>query len=275
MIKINLLPKSIYERMVVRNMAILFGVLVVAVIVIAIVYTRLFLVPMVQAKEQDAAAAEDLERQVVAIEKERDEWKAKLPPIQQKLDFIKNVLDYNKKYPKLFEDVAKWTYEKVAYTAMSSDGAQITMTARASSLDDIGRFLLNMYRATDLFTEVTISGVPGYPIGSTEAGGAQVQNIGLGPYGGGGPEANLAGIGAIAYGVRQGPQPRYIGFTVTCKLRTPIVPPAFAGTAATTGAAGQPGAPMPMPQAMPPPGAGPAYPPGTAPAPGGGPGQLP
>jgi len=283
MIKINLLPKSIYERRIVKNTAVLFGVLVVAVVAIGIVYTHLFLVPMVQAQEQDAAAAEDIERQVVAIEKERDEWKAKVPAIQQKLDFIRNVLEYNKKYPKLFEDVARWTYEKVAYTDMASDGAQVSMTARATSLDDIGRFLLNMYRATALFTEVTISGVPGYPIGSGDTSGAQVQNIGLGAWGGGGPEGNLAGIGAIAFGVQQGPRARYIGFTVNCKLRTPIAAPAFAGMAAATGIPGQPGVQAPMAQPMPPPGGppmsppggAPMPPPGIAPPPGGRPGEMP
>jgi Tfp pilus assembly protein PilN len=261
MIKINLLPASINERRIVKNTAILFGVLVVAVVAVGMLYTYLFLIPKVQAEEELAVRTEALEQEVLGIEKQRDEWKAKIPPIRQKLDFINNVLDYNQRFPKLYEDVARWTYEKIAYTDMTSDGIQVSMSARARSLDDVGRFLLNMYQATDLFTEVVISGVPGYPMDS--GGASQVQNFGPGGWAGGGPQANLAGIEAISTGVQQGPQTRYIGFTVNCRLRTPIVAPVFGAGAATAGVPGTPG--------MPPPGGGPGMMPSTGPMPPGGP----
>lgn len=236
MIKINLLPRTINERRAVKNTAILFGALVVAVVLIGVLYTQLFLIPQVQAEELLATQTEALEKEVVKIEADtKDVRESKIPPIQQKLDFIKGVLDYNLKYPKLYQDIAKWTYEKVGYAALTCDGTQVTMAAHARSLDDLGRFLLNMYRATDLFTEVTISGVPGYSTGAGNSGNSGFQAPGIS--GGGGPQANLAGIEAIASGVQNSPAVRGIGFGVSCKLKTPIVAPAFAGAQAA-GAAG-------------------------------------
>lgn len=241
MIKINLLPKSINERRAVKNTAILFGALVVAVVLIGVLYTQLFLIPQVQAEEQLATQTEALEKEVLKIEADtKDVRDSKIPPIQQKLDFIKGVLDYNLKYPKLYQDIAKWTYEKISYMGMGCDGTQVVMSARAKSLDDLGRFLLNMYRATDLFTEVTISGVPGYQSGASNSGNGGFQAPGIS--GGGGPQANLAGIEAITSGVQNGPAARFIGFGVNCKLKNPIVAPAFAGAQAA-GAAGTPGSP--------------------------------
>lgn len=255
MMKINLLPRTINERKVVRNTAILFGVLVVAVIAIGIAYTQVFMVPQVQKMELDAQTAEALKKEVEGIEAECKTWQDKAIPVKTKLDFISNVLAYNVKYPRLYEDVAKWTYEKISYTGLSCDGTQVALSARAKNLDDLGRFLLNMYRATDLFSEVTISGVPGYPMGASQPGGGQQPAaIGPGPMGmGGGPAANMAGMGAITTGVQMSPGTRYIDFTVNCKLKTPIAAPAFSGgAAAAAGAPGaQPGVPGPAMQSPP------------------------
>lgn len=256
MIKINLLPRTINEKKVIKNTAVLFGVLVVMVAMIGVLYTQLFLVPQVQAEEQLATQTEALEQEVLGIEKQVADWKDnKIPPVQKKLTFIKDVLDYNLKYPKLYEEIAKWTYEKVAYMGMGCDGTQVTIAARTKSLDDLGRFLLNMYRATDLFTEVTISGVPGYPTaGRGGGGGYDMQAM---PGGGGGPEANLSGIGAISTGVQNAPADGYMGFMVNCKLKTPITAPAFGGAQAAPGTPGASSAPVAAPglspgQPMPP-----------------------
>lgn len=263
MIKINLLPKSINEKKIVKNTAILFAVLVVLILAGGVGYTQMVLVPQVQAEEQLATETEALEKEVVAIEGERDAWTAKIPPIKSKLDFINNVLEYNKKYPKLYEDIAKWTYEKVSLTGLACDGTQVSMTARARSLDDLGRYLLNMYRATDLFTEVTISGVPGYPAGASSFGGGITLPQGS-P--GSGPQANLAGMPAIAESVLSGPIARYLNFTVSCKLRTPITAPTFSGGTSATADGTAGGNAGGYPGTMPPPG---MDAPGLGPAPGG------
>lgn len=268
MIKINLLPRIINEKKAVRNTAILFGVLLVATIAAGMTYnSRLH--AAVMDMEQQASAAEAWKQRVEAIKTETTNVQGQTKPIQQKVDFITAVLDYNGKYPKLFEEIAKWTYEKVQYTSMQSDGKVVRMQMRVKTLDDLGRYLLNMYRATDLFTSVTISSLPGYPrdgsAGAPSPSGMPMPGI---PYagpdmsdetGGGGPGASLAGIGAIRTGVQQAPdQASYFDITVDCTLKTPIDAPQFAGGAgggapgAPGGAPGMPGA-MPGPSSMAPP----------------------
>lgn len=259
MIKINLLPRVINEKAILRNTAILFGGLVVAVALIGILYTQLFLIPQVRAEEELAAQTEALEKEVMAIESQTSSWKNKTVPVQKKLDFIQNVIDYNLKYPALYEEVAKWTYEKVAYVGLACDGAQVTIAGRVKNLEDLGRYLLNMYRARDLFTEVRISGVPGYPMGASSGGGGFSQQS-VPSFGGGGEEASLAGIGAISASIQNAPPEGYIQFGVVCKLKTPIAAPTFEGQASQdgqgdSGAVGAPppsmpdtGAPLPDPE---------------------------
>lgn len=247
MIKINLLPRTINEKLVVRNTAIMFGGLIVLVALIGVLYTQLFLIPQVRAEEDLATRTEALEQEVLGIEKEVAEWKNnKIPPVQKKLTFINDIIAYNQKYPQLYEEIAKWTYEKISYVGLASNGSEVNMVARAKNLEDLGRFLLNMYRAQDLFTEVVISGVPGYPMSSADGGGFVPQaEPGSGS---GGPEASLAGISAITTGVQAAPASGFIGFTVKCKLKTPIVAPVFAGQSADgQGDQGMTGAPPPNP----------------------------
>jgi len=242
MIKINLLPKSITEKRVMRNLMVLFGVVLVMIIVGGTAFsmsTRSAAADM----EQQAATAEANKARVEGIEQQAQKMLESVKPMQQKLDFINAVLSYNGEYPKLYEEVAKWTYEKVSYLLMSCDGSTLTIAAKAKSLDDVGRYLLNMYRATDLFSEVVISGVPGY--------GAQQTMGGMGGFGGeiGGSQASLAGIGAISSSIGNAPLDNSITFGVSCKLKTPITAPAFGAAAAA--APGAPGAAPAAPAAMP------------------------
>lgn len=262
MIKINLLPKTINEKAAIRNTAILFGVLLVIIIAGGVAF-KAKLSNDTQALQAQADAARIIETEVKGLQAQAQTTLTAIQPIKQKLDFINAVLDYNQQYPKLYAQIAKWTYDKVSYSSMQCDGAVVTMAASVKSLDDLGRFLLNMYRATDLFTEVTISGVPGYgAAGSgTTAGGAPPFMPGMQLPG---SQAPLAGLGAISSSMVNAPPQSGIAFTVTCKLKTPIAAPAFGAAAgATPGAPGA--APAPMPAGPPmggPPGGPPMGPPG-------------
>ncbi len=246
MIKINLLPRTIGQKRIVRNTAILMGCILVLVIAVGVAY-GFRLKGEVAREEQLAAETEAWKAKVEGIQKQAQEVRSQTKPIQEKLDFINQVLDYNLEYPKLYEKVARWTYEKVSLSGMQCDGQQVVLRAHVKSLDDLGRYLLNMYRAVDLFTEVAISGIPGYG----QVGGQQPFSMPSmpGPGGGeiGGSMAGLAGIQAIETGVERAAEGVYaasgINFTVTCRLRTPIVAPQFGGAPTEPGAAGMPGMP--------------------------------
>lgn len=262
MIRINLLPKTINTKRILRNTAILFGVLLVAVLAGGMTYGHKLDNDRL-AEEKLASDTEAYEKKVKDLQAQAQTLRDSIKPIKQKLDFINAVIEYNGKTPKLYKQVAAWTYEKITYKSMaiSSDGASLTMDARAKSLDDVGRYLLNMYRATDLFTEVTISGVPGYESDQGSGSGSSAS----GPDGGeiGGSQASLAGINAISNGVEQGPNlTNWIEFTVSCKLKTPITAPSFGAASAATGTGGV-AAPAPSVGRAPAPPMTPAKPPGA------------
>lgn len=249
MIKINLLPRTIYEKRIIRNTAILFAVVLVAIIAAGFTYSTK-LAANVKDMEQQAAEAKAYKDRVEQIRSSASSARSSIGPIKQKLDFINGVLDYNNKFPELWTEIAKWTCDRVMYTSLQTDGMNVQMQMKVKTLDDLGRYLLNMYRAVDLFGSVTISSLPGYPKTSTGAAGQ------YGPPSveqeGGGPEANLAGISAISQGVQQSSDDGWLDITVSCVLKKPITPPAFAGAGAgaAAGAAGSPAGMMP-------PGAGP------------------
>ena len=250
MIKINLLPKGMNQKSVVRSTAMLFGAILLLIVVSGVGY-HIKLTGDVKQMEEQAAAAEAWQARVEAIQGEATRLLDSIKPIQAKLDFINAVLDYNLKYPKLYEDVAKWTYQKVVLLGMASDGKTLTMKARTKSLEDLGRYLLNMYRATDLFTEVAISGVPGY---KESQAGSNASSSGQTDQGGqiSGSQANLAGINAISGSVEKTPMAgSWMDFTVTCKIKTPIDAPAFAGQGGGAAPGGPASTAVPAPPSAP------------------------
>jgi Tfp pilus assembly protein PilN len=282
MIKINLLPRTINQKRVVRNTALAFALLLVVIIGGGIAY-GMKLRGDVAKMEEMATAAEQWEAKVKGIQQQAQQMRDSIKPIKEKLDFINQVLDYNLAYPKLYEQIARWTYEKITLYSLTCDGKEVKMAARAKSLDDVGRYLLNMYRATDLFTEVTISGIPSYK--ALQSGKSQLSASGgftlpsevFGPGGQTqGSQASLAGLGAVEAGVARTPinllKDFAIDFQVTAKLRKPIEEPKLAGApAAGTTTPGAPGFPSPEMGPIPGPGPGPGESPMMGP---GGPGPA-
>lgn len=241
MIKINLLPKTLSQKAVVRNIAIAFAAALVLLIGIG-VGVSIKMQGDVEDREALASATETIETRVKGIQAQTASLNESMKPIQAKLDFIRGVLEYNLQFPKLYEEVARWTYEKVVLTGIESNGVEVNLRARVKTLDDLGRYLLNMYRATSLFSEVRVTQASGFDQGSS-AGQPPPMTMGTEIAG---SQANLAGIGAISGSMARAPQAQgsWIDFTIACKLRNPIVPPTFSGGAAPAGP-GAPGAPGP------------------------------
>jgi hypothetical protein len=129
---------------------------------------------------------------------------------------------YNGKAPALYEELARFTYEKIRYREIALNETDMAIQAYAPSLADAGRYLLNLYRATHIFSQVSMSAVPGYSSAGTGAEGA------VGP-----PLASSR------------PGSRGFDFTISCKLTQPLTPPAYGATevAGQAGAAGVPPAP--------------------------------
>ena len=191
MLKINLLPPYIFEKRKIRRTAILFGVLV------ACVAAGMFgWYSMLAAKERDLNSEvlmwEQKAAEVKSLEDQAAAEEAKAPPIKSKVDFIENVMAYNLAYPKLYEELAKYTYSRIVYRSVEPSSNQLKIAAHARSVGDCGRYVLNMYRASHIFSSVRIDSVPGWS-------------------------------GAV---------PNGFDFSVTCDLKTAVNPPTFGtGTA--------------------------------------------
>ena len=191
MLKINLLPPYIFEKRKIRRTAILFGVLV------ACVAAGMFgWYGMLTAKERDLNSEvlmwEQKAAEVKSLEDQAAAEEAKAPTTKSKVDFIEKVMAYNLAYPKLYEELAKYTYSRILYRSVEPSPNQLKITARARSVGDCGRYVLNMYRASHVFASVRIDSVPGW----------------------------------------SGSVPNGFDFNVTCDLRTAVNPPTFGtGTA--------------------------------------------
>jgi hypothetical protein len=198
MIKINLLPPNIFEARIIKRLIAVF-----VVILIMVIGGCLFYVNKLKAETQDWNTKNDdaqrLLSQANQYSKLASDLQASADPMIKKAEFFENVAKYNKNFPKLYETIAKFTYKKVIYSQLSPASNTVTITAYAPSLSDAGRYLLNMYRATHLFSQVAISGVPGFPQeGQAGPGGGGVGAIGVPPMptagfmtpgGGGGPQS--------------------------------------------------------------------------------------
>lgn len=208
MLKINLLPKYIYERRKVYQLASVLGIIFIAIVFGMFAWwfvlgnKEIILTGQVDEMELKTSILNDLQKQVEAE-------KAKLPPVEAKVKFMEDLMAYNLQLPKLYEELAKYTYARILYKSVTPAANQLSIQAHADSLADCGRYLMNMYRADHIFTSVTISAVPGWS--GTEA------------QGGGQPAADQQAAAA---------PPSGFDFTVTCALSKPIAAPAYAAPAA-------------------------------------------
>ena len=212
MLKINLLPTYIYEKRKVKQTTLVFAVLFVGVAAGMMAWN----LSLGAKKTELTAQVADMQQkanEVKAIEAQATAEEQRIPVIQGKVQFIENVMQYNLQYPKLYEELAKYTYNRIMYTSVDPSGGQFKIAAHARSLGDCGRYLLNMYRASHLFSGVSIDGVPGWPSQSAQSG--------------------------------QG-----FDFNVTCNLAQPVAQPAYTPGG---GAPAAPGAPGQSPQIEPPP----------------------
>ena len=249
MLKINLLPAYIREKRVIRRMAMGFGILIV-VIIAGILVASLILSSRIA--RQDTAVADMEQRKAVVdqIQTMTAAEQGKLSTIQSKISFIEGLMAYNLRVPALLDELARYTYGRIVYKSVQITSDTLTIQAHAKNVGDCGRYLLNMYRASHKFSSVAIDKIPGWSEGggtSSEASPSSPPMPG-GPMPGGPPlipgALVMAGPPVSIESGRssEGPSSGF-DFTVTCKLREPIVAPVYAmQSAGAAGAAGAPGA---------------------------------
>lgn len=155
-VKINLLPKSYYEARSARNLCILFAVILLVIIGIGI-FWHIQINNQIKDLDKKIEIANGYKKQIDAIEGEISQRQQEVAYYQVRVDAIEGVLDFNKTIPAPFYEVAKWTYEKVQYTSLSITGSQVAIRGRARTINDIARYILNLYKAKDSFNPGTVS----------------------------------------------------------------------------------------------------------------------
>mgnify|MGYP001037260008 CR=1 FL=1 len=236
MLSVNLIPPSYFEKQRVRRLVRVFSALL-AVVIAGMLAAMFFFIVQTNRANEELARVEPVAQEVERLKSEASSLRSEVGPIQARIKFIEETMDYNVAIIPLLEELAKYTYKKITYTrvALSEDRGTLTIDGWAPGIVDAGRYLMNLYRAKHLFSSVAFSGVPGYRTGAA------------GQQGAGGEQ-----VSSFLQGTQLG-----FSFTATCRLVKPLTPPAPPGGAGGGAAGGAPGAPGGAPGAAPPPGAGP------------------
>jgi Tfp pilus assembly protein PilN len=194
MLKINLLPSYVNQRSKIRAAWTAMALLLVAELAGATVYQA----GLVSQEGEKLTVVQKKEHDVTEVQKlasEASKERAKIAPIKAKTSFIKEIRDYNRVRPDLFDHVASYIYKEVWITGMQAETNTLSMPASAKSVSSVGRFLLFMQNNPD-FTQVRISSVPGWPPGTA---GVEASAIG----GDTGEAAPKKGPGTRAVGIAE------------------------------------------------------------------------
>lgn len=169
MVKVNLLPSYYFEARKTKaalalTAALLFG------LGAAMVYWVTGVNAELEALEAEIATVQPQADLSSKLASEAQRIATETQPIVTKTKFIEDILDFNEKFPLLFEETNRYTIPSVAYSQLQPAVTVLNLSGYAQRLSDIGRFLLTAQKADHLFAAVSITqGVPGWP--PPEAGG--------------------------------------------------------------------------------------------------------
>lgn len=247
MLRINLLPAYIAERRKTRVAIAGFTALFLSVTAAMLAF---YFIQVRAANEREAAANEQqrLAEAVQALDAEAEQIRARVQPILEKKTFVDEVLWFNRLRPKIFRQVAAYTYKDVEYDKMSINGQTLSINAFARNISDVGRFLITMFGNPDL-KAVSVAGIPGWPRqaqgggGGGGFGGGGYPGGGGGGFGGGGyPGGGGLGGGGGGANIQVG-RIGGLPFQVTAELIKPVTPPTPPSTGGGGGAGGGGGFP--------------------------------
>jgi hypothetical protein len=180
MLRINLLPAYIAQRKRVTNTIIGMVALFLIVNGLMLGYNFAVLGPAVTAKEEEANAMQAKADAVVAYEAETTQIRAKVKPLQEKVQFVELVRYHNGIRQKIFRNVARYTYKNVEYDSMAVSGSTLSLRGYVAQLSDIGRFYITLFGNPDVTAVSLTSSLPSWPSGATNQQ-AQAVNTTTGP----------------------------------------------------------------------------------------------
>src|SRR3569833_749003 len=141
MIRVNLLPGYVAQRRLTRRMIWAYTVVFVMIVGAMMTWTFGFEIPAANDAETKAKQAEDAKAATDALRTEAQTVTSDVQPTLAKVNFVKAVHDYNIKWVKLYDTVARYTDLKVIYSSASVSGQQMSIKAYAPSIAEKGRYL--------------------------------------------------------------------------------------------------------------------------------------
>ena len=207
MLRINLLPSYVTQRRLTKRL-VPFAVLAV---VLSVVLPLLWYASMkthLTDLTQQADSAEQAKNANDALVSTAASTKAKVKPIQDKVDFVMLAHKYDRDQVGTISTVAnKSPRNSFIYSSMAPGAGYQTMSIKAysKSVEEVGRYLTAMYHQK-AFTSVAVDKIPGYPdtvqhrwyLGKTmvfaDGGGSAASGGGGYPGGGGAATGGAASV---------------------------------------------------------------------------------
>ena len=161
MLTINLIPKSFYERRIVRQLFFSFiglWVLIAAGMVAMTLMTQ----AKIDKANADLQAVEPIAQQVESLQKQASDKRSEVAPIMAKVKYINDVMAYNTAMIPILQEVIRYTYKTITYTSIQPSGNTLTIQGWCPSTVDARRSLMGLYRATPLLVRYILwcSGIP-------------------------------------------------------------------------------------------------------------------
>ena len=210
MLRINLLPPYVQQRRLTKTLIPIF-VVIFALFVALPLAAYFYLHGKLTALTQEAADAVAGKGKTDALKAEATTTLAQVDPINAKLQFVKDIYAYERKWVALYNTLAETTPKSsFIYTGAEVTGPTMSIKAYSPSVEEVGRYLQVMYHEPD-FSTVAVDHIPAYPDnvrhlyyldgvlvfadGATGSAGGGSQGGGRGGYPGGSPGGYPGGGG--------------------------------------------------------------------------------
>ena len=170
MLRINLLPAYLEEqkkRNVQYTLAVLTALLLIGG---ALAYHFLVLQPSVDDMERQASEMDTRATEVETLKGQTDTLVASIQPLTDKVKFVKQTRWYNGLRPRIFEQVARYTYNQVEYNSMAVQGDSLSIKGRVKKLSDAANYYLAMSANPDV-KAVGWNGIYGWPNNKQQVSG--------------------------------------------------------------------------------------------------------
>lgn len=259
MLRINLLPPYVQQRRLTKALIPIF-IGIVALFVAVPLAAYFYLHGKLTTLTQEAADAVTGKGITDSLKTEATTTLAQVGPINAKLQFVKDIYAYERKWVALYNTLAETTPKSsFIYTGAEVTGPTMNIKAYSPSVEDVGRYLQVMYHEPD-FSTVAVDHIPAYPdnvrhfyyldgvlvfadgaSGNTGGGQGGYPGGSQGGYPGGGGQ----GGGQAAPGAPADFNPDALGPNGPTNVPAGVGPPPpeiAADSTASAGAQGQPGA---------------------------------